>query len=336
VAGNVAGVLNLNGSPLLGGLSTSLNSTFTPRYSNVRINSTLYGNTEAYRALCANEVDLVWVTRAPNEAETGLCQTNALATINVPIGYQGLVFVVNSKNNFATCLTTAEIGAIFSAKTAPKQWADVRAGFPATEIMTLLPNSANPLVDFVLGKSLPDQIAPLARPDTIYNVDDLFRAAAVQNVEGAISMLPYASFLKNTAAVNLVQIDSGNGCVTPTEATLRDASYAYSLPFSAAINSKSFARPEVRAYVWYLLSDDALTILAGQGLAALETSAITALREQVLKSFEEAERAATIIATPAPTAEATAAPTTEATTAPTVEATSEPTAEPTAAATASN
>jgi hypothetical protein len=120
----------------------------------------------------------------------------------------------------------------------------------------------------------------------------------------------YSEFMRSGARVQAVQIDAGNGCVSPTLANIRNGSYPLARPLFATLNLNSLSRPEVRAYAWYLLGDDTLTILNQQGVIGAEASTFIALREVLLERIEAIERAA---ATPQPTAEATAAPTATAT-----------------------
>ncbi|HRE46878.1 MAG TPA: substrate-binding domain-containing protein [Aggregatilineales bacterium] len=350
IAADTVGTVNIGGSAAIFTLMKTVNNTFTPRFTGVVLNYKTLGNDRAYSDLCASAVDVAAVTRTPGETETNACQTAGVQTLQLKVGYEGIVVLVNGENTFATCLTLEEVGKLFGAKTAPKQWSEVRAAFPTSTILPILPKLDAPEGDLLMTRAVKDQVAPAIRQDGVTNADPLYRATGTQNAEGGVTFMRYSDYTKTANKVNLVQIDGGNGCVTPEVATLGDGSYPLTFTYYLAVNTKAFSRPEVRAFTWYLLSDDALTVIGNSGVLGTDTAAFAGSRESVLALFEAAEKAAIppaptaeataaatveVVAppTPEPTAEATAEPTTEAVT-PTAAATTEPTPEPTAAPTA--
>ncbi|MCC7207074.1 MAG: substrate-binding domain-containing protein, partial [Anaerolineae bacterium] len=338
VPADVAGSIRITGSSVAFGVLRAINDTFTPRYANVALSASAFGDEAGYRDLCAGNADAIGATRAMTDAEAEACQSAGIQTLETPVGYKALVVVVNGGADVAACLTTDQVRTIFSQATKPATWAEVDASFPDTALLAITPRAGNSDTDFLLSRVAGDQIAPPRRTDATENDDPLYRAAAVGNVEGGVTFMSFADLARTQANVRAAAIDAGNGCVEPTPETLADGSYALSAPLSLVFNTASFERPEVRAYVWYLLGDDALAVLGNQGLSGLDAASFEAAREIVLQRFAELGATA---ATPAPaeptaqaTAEATAAPTTEptmdATAAPTAEPTAEPTTEPTA------
>lgn len=332
ISADQTGSITVGGSSTVHALLSKVNGAFTPRFSGIAINLTTYDSANALADLCAGIADVVGVSRKATDAELAICQSADIAPIQLTLGSEALVLAVNSTNTFAQCLTLDEVNKVFNAKTAPKKWSEVKDGFPETDLMPVLPSVGAMENDLLLVRVAKDQIAPIMREDGVKNDDALFRAAGVQNVDGGITFLKYSDFKKSSSKVNVVKIDGGNGCVEPTEATISDGTYAFSYPNYLLVNPKSFVRPEMRAYTWFLLSDDTLTLLNSSGLTGTDTVGITGLRDGVLDLFEKAETPAATATpsaeTPVPTAETpaeTPAPTVETPT-PTVE-TLAPTAE---------
>jgi len=313
VPANTAGVVSIDGSPLLNTLVKELNAPFSPRFVSITLLNQPFGNASAYRKLCENRADLVFTSRSLNESEADICQRNNIQTLQMPLGYDAELIVVNLENTFARCLSLANVERLFSARYNAKTWAEVAQGFPEQELIVIAPRSGNVQADALLTRVARDQIAPQFRTDIAENAqnnDPLFRATAVQNALGSVTFMRYSDFMRSGARVQAVQIDAGNGCVSPTLANIQNGSYPLARPLFAALNLNSLSRPEVRAYAWYLLGDDALTILNQQGVIGAEANTFVALREVLLERIEAIERAA---ATPQPTAEATAEPTAAAT-----------------------
>jgi len=99
----------------------------------------------------------------------------------------------------------------------------------------------------------------------------------------------------------VVQVNGGKGCVAPTDKTLLDGSYPLSQQVYLFLNPVAFSRPEVKAFVWYLLSDDALAVLSSKSnLAGLDRQGFITARDTALTRFSQTPTP-TITPTPLPT-----------------------------------
>jgi hypothetical protein len=126
----------------------------------------------------------------------------------------------------------------------------------------------------------------------------------VQNVEGGVTFMTFTEFQQVKSKVHSVAVNAGSGCVEPTDANLKNGTYPVSQSLYAVLNLTTFARPEIRAFVWYFLSDDAVAILAKQGLVGTDTAGFVAARDIALKRFEQATTSVPV-ATQGATAQAT-------------------------------
>ncbi|MEP7288849.1 MAG: substrate-binding domain-containing protein [Chloroflexota bacterium] len=348
VPADTAGSVVADGSPDVFPILKAVSDAFKPRYDKITVNTTTFGNDIGYRKLCANGVDMIGATRKPSDAEAESCQKANVQTLRLNLGSSAVVLLVNGNNKFATCLTTDEIGKLFGIASQGKimKWSDVNPAFPATDLLILTPTDGAAETDFLLNKSI-KAVAPVRRQDTTENDDALYRGAGTQNVEGAITYMNFADFQKVKANVHPVQVNAGSGCVDPSEANVKSGTYPISEPLYVVLNLTTFTRPEIKAFVWYLLGDDAAAIFAKQGLVGTDTAGIVAARDIALTRFaqaapsapaatqqatgvatDSAAPAATLPATTAPTALATLPATTSPTVAVTVKATIAPTTVP--------
>ncbi len=335
VAADTTGAINTDGSAAVFAIFKAIGDAFTPRYKNIKVNPAAYGNEAGYRNLCSNTVDMIGATRPPTDAEASACQTNNVQTLRLQLGAQGVVVVVNGNNKFAQCLTTEQIGKLFSAESEGKvkKWSDVSPDFPATDILILTPPDGATETDLLLSKSL-KAVAPVRRKDVTEHSDPLYRAAATQNVEGAVTYMTASEFQNVKSNVHTIAVNAGNGCVEPNEANLKNATYPLAQQLLFVLNVNTFTRPDVKAFVWFLLSDDALAILSKQGLIGTDTAGFIAARDVALERFAQSATTPPVTPVPGATGAATPASTTEATAGATPAATAGSTAEATAAATA--
>jgi phosphate transport system substrate-binding protein len=81
----------------------------------------------------------------------------------------------------------------------------------------------------------------------------------VQGVEGEPGGLGYfghSYYEQNQDKLNLVKVDGGDGCVEPTVETIQSGEYApLSRPLFMYPSTKALQRPEVRAFMDYILAN---------------------------------------------------------------------------------
>lgn len=284
---DTAGNITADGSPAVFPILKAVSDAFTPRYTGIRLTSNAYGNEAGYRNLCAGTAEIIGASRLPTDVEATACQTANIQTLRVALGSQAVVVLANANNKFAQCLTTEQLGKLFGldSENKVKKWSDVSPEFPATDITILTPTEGAVETDLLLSKAI-KAVAPVRRKDVVENSDSLYRAAAVQNVEGGITYMTMAEFQQVKSTVRTVPINAGNGCVEPTEANIKAATYPLAQPLYLVFNLNTFTRPEIKAFVWYLLSDDALTIVSKQGIVATDTAGFAAARDTALERFQ--------------------------------------------------
>ncbi len=301
---DTAGSILIGGAPEAQPLLKAVADGFNPRYSKITVNTQTFGDEAGFKKLCANGLDLLANSRAATDAEATACKAANVNLTSVTLGASATVIVASAKNTFAPCLTLDQVGKLFGAASSGtvKKWSDVDAKFPATDLLIVAPTGGSAALDLLLLKAVKGT-APLPRYDVVESDDPLYRAAGVANVEGGITYMTYAEFKKaNNANARAVQIDAGKGCVAPEDKTILDGSYALSRPYTLQLNQSAFTRAEVKAFVWYLLSDDGLTVLGGQSdWVGLDKEGFTKARDVVLDLFNKAPAPAVATGTPSGT-----------------------------------
>lgn len=286
------GQVLLGGSPGAQAILKAVNDGFTPRYSRIQVLTPAFqGDDAAYKKLCTNALDVAAVSRPLNEGEATTCKNNNISVLTLPLAAEGTVLLVNPKSTFAECLTLDQIAKLLGADATDKvkKWSDVDAKFPATDLLILSPTDGSSSTDLLITRSIKG-VAPLPRRDTTENSDTAYRAAGIGNVDGGVTWMSYTEYKKlptNINAPKVVKIDAGKGCVAPTDVTLTDGTYPIARRYLLQLNQNAFQRAEIKAYVWYLLSEDGLAILNGQASAGLDKAAFTKARDTVLEIFSK-------------------------------------------------
>jgi hypothetical protein len=102
-----------------------------------------------------------------------------------------------------------------------------------------------------------------------------------------------------------VAVDAGNGCVTPSAATVADGSYALTRGVTLLVNEASLANEPVKALLWSLFSDTNFSLTNATGFADLDLTDFADARDLLQTAFDEATAQAADEAAAAEEAEST-------------------------------
>jgi phosphate transport system substrate-binding protein len=267
--GELSGSISADGSSTVYPITEAIAEEFgREQEGRVRVTVGLSGTGGGFKRFCAGETDLSNASRPIKDSEKQLCTQNQVTYAEVQVADDGLSVVVNPKNTFAQCLTVAELKKIWEPGSKVKRWSDVRPGFPNQEIKLYGPGTSSGTFDYFTEEVIGKQGA--SRADYTASEDD---NVLVQGVEGDASSLGYfgyAYYKENATRLRLVPVDGGNGCVLPSEATIKDGSYKpLSRPLFVYVNNKALARPEVKAFIQFYLTH-AAELIPQVGYVSLE------------------------------------------------------------------
>lgn len=217
----------------------------------------------------------------------------------------------------------------------PASWNQVDVSFAALPLRVLVPPTGAVTTDLVLGEVASStallrtdapvvQESPVAQADSdeltsgqLSDVD--YRIGAVGHLDGALTYVFWSEYQKNAGrdGVRLLQIDSGAGCITPSEETLLDGSYPFAFTSYLVYSDAALEDLSTAGLVWYLYEDPRLNVLSEKGLAGFNSNMLAAEREALFTQIEDAQARAVEAAeqesqevpSEEPGAEATAEPT---------------------------
>jgi hypothetical protein len=189
-------------------------------------------------------------------------------------------------------------------------WEQVNTGFAATPILVLAPVAGDGVTDLLLRLSAGPNT--FLRADAQAFADPLYRAAAVANVEGAITFMDWSDYLRvadsGQQGIQLVSVDGGAGCVEPSDDSFQAGDYPLMEQLTLLANPVSLGQPGTQAALWYLFSDRNFNLLSGANLFGLPFADLAPLRYGLQDAFTAAEQAAAEAAAEAAAAAAEATP----------------------------
>ena len=257
--GDVSGEVVADGSSTVEPLTAAAGELFAEENSGVNVSVGTAGTGGGFEKFCAGETDLSNASRPiKDDEEAPICKENGVEYTALHVANDALTVVVSSENDFIECLTTDELKTLWEPGAEDKitTWDQVNPDFPAEPIELYGPGTDSGTFDYFTDEINGEEGA--SRSDYNASEDD---NVIVQGVSGSANALGYFGFSyyeENADALKAVQVDSGEGCVTPSVETSQDGTYTpLSRPLFVYVSNKSYAdKPQVSAFVdWYVEND---------------------------------------------------------------------------------
>ena len=212
------------------------------------------GTGGGFERFCAGETDISNASRAIEDDEKAACEQKGVEYAEFQVANDALTVIVNSENDWATCLTTEELKKIWEPDSQVNNWNQVRPDFPDQELKLFGPGTDSGTFDYFTDAINGEEDA--SRTDYSPSEDDNVIVQGVSGEKGGLGYLGFSYYEENQDTLKAVEVDSGDGCVAPSAETAQDGTYTpLSRPLFVYVKTESLAKPEVEAFVQYLLDN---------------------------------------------------------------------------------
>ena len=213
------------------------------------------GTGGGFKKFCRGEIDIADASRPILQKEIDACKEAGIQYIELPIAYDGLTVVVNSKNDWVKSLSVDELKKIWNSGSSVKNWKDVNPAYPDKKMGLYGPGTASGTFDYfteaINGKK------GAHRTDYTPSEDDNVLVQGVSGNAGGIAYFGYAYYEENKDKLRAIPISAKAGApaVFPSPETVKNGSYQpLSRPLFIYVNATAAAfKPEVKAFVNFYL-----------------------------------------------------------------------------------
>jgi len=278
----LSGTVKADGSSTVFPISEAMAEEFQKANPGVRVTVGISGTGGGFKKFTTGETDISDASRPIKDSEKEDARKNGIEYVELRVAFDGLSVLVNPANTWVDCLTTAELKKIWEPGSQVVNWNQVRPNFPSQTLRLYGPGTDSGTFDYftevINGKE------DASRGDYTASEDDNTLIQGISGDKGALGYFGYAYYVENQNKLKLLGIDSGKGCVAPSDKTILDGTYSpLSRPIFIYVNKKSFQRPEVLEFVkFYLAQAPTLVPQVGytplpkadydKGLAAVESA----------------------------------------------------------------
>jgi phosphate transport system substrate-binding protein len=249
------------------------------------------GTGGGFKKFCAKEIAISGASRPIKQSEVDACKATGVEFVELPIAFDGIAVMVNTKNTWVDKLTVEELKKLWAP--APKDkphpvttWADVRKGFPKEKISLFGPGTDSGTFDYFTKAIVGEEKA--SRGDFGANEDDNILVKGIAGDKNALGYFGLSYYEENKDSLKLVPIDdgvkeNGDGAILPSKDTIVAATYQpLSRPIFIYVNKAEADRKEVQDFVKYYVGDG-VKLIEEVGYVALPAKTYELVRDRFEK-----------------------------------------------------
>jgi len=277
----LTGTVTIDGSSTVAPLMEAAADLYGAEAPEVNVTVGTSGTGGGFEKFCAGETDISNASRPIKDEEAALCAENGIEFQEIVVANDGLSVVVNPDNDFATCLSVEQLNTMWgpASEGVVMSWKDVDASFPDEKLSLFGPGTDSGTFDFFTDVINGEEGA--SRTDYSPSEDDNVLVSGVSAELGASGYFGLSYALANADAVSIVAIDSGAGCITPSDETVSDGSYTpLSRPLFVYVNKANYAENAA-------LASFAKFLVANSGEAAATAGFIGLTADQTARAEEQ-------------------------------------------------
>ena len=276
---DLSGTIEIDGSSTVFPVSEAVAEEFHKIHPDVRVNVGVSGTGGGFKRFTVGEIDISDASRHIKDKEAQAAADNGIEYYPLRVAMDGLSVLVSPDNDFVECLSVEQLKAIWEPGSAVNNWNDVDPAFPDKKIVLYGPDTDSGTFDYFTEEVVGE--AQASRADYTASADDNVLVQGIAGGRYSLGYFGYAYYAENMDKLKLVDVDSGNGCVTPTSETIENGTYSpLSRPLFIYVSKQSLERPEVKAFVEFYL-DNAAELAQEVGYIRLGEAEYAANRDMI-------------------------------------------------------
>jgi phosphate transport system substrate-binding protein len=257
--GDLSGTINIDGSSTVFPLTQAAAEAFQGENSNVHVTVGESGTGGGFEKFCAGETEISDASRPIEPEEIAACKKKGITYDDFQVANDGISVVTNPDLQIK-CLTTDQLKQLWDKGSTVDNYSqlgkDAETGKPLPDASVSLygPGTDSGTFDFFTDTI--NGVEDRSRSDYQPSEDDNVLVEGVSGDSDGLGYFGYSYYKANQDKLNLVKVDSGNGCVAPSDKTIQDGSYTpLSRPLFIYPNKVDLKKAEVNAFVKYYLDN---------------------------------------------------------------------------------
>ena len=252
--GDLSGSIKIDGSSTVGPFAQAAAEAFQGENPGVKVSVGTSGTGGGFEKFCAGETDVSNASRPIKaDEEVPVCEKAGVKFKEIQVANDGIAVVTNKAIEI-DCMTTDELKTLWNQGSKVSNYNELNPKFPDAKVSLYGPGTDSGTFDFFTDEINGEE--GVSRKEYQPSEDDNVLVQGVTGDEGGLGYFGFSFYEQNQDKLNLVGIDAGSGCVKPSLEAIQDGSYKpLSRPIFMYPSEKSLARPEVKAFMDYVIEN---------------------------------------------------------------------------------
>jgi phosphate transport system substrate-binding protein len=250
----LSGTIRVDGSSTVGPLTEAAAEFFQQENAGVQVTVGISGTGGGFEKFCNGETDISDASRPIEDDEKKACASEGITFAEAQVANDGLSVVVNPENTWATCLTVAQLKSVWEQGSKIDNWNQIDPSFPDVPLELFGAGTDSGTFDYFTEAINGEE--GNSRTDYQATEDDNVTVQGVAGTKGGMGYFGLSYYEQNPDKLKLLQIDGGNGCVTPSKETVQSGAYTpLSRPLLIYVKDASLKRPVVDAFIKFYIDN---------------------------------------------------------------------------------
>jgi phosphate transport system substrate-binding protein len=257
----LAQIVKVDGSSTVYPITEAVAEEFQKAKKNViKVTVGISGTGGGFKKFCRGETDISDASRPILKKEMDDCKAAGIEYIELPVAFDALTVVINPKNTFLKSITVEELKKMWEpgAQGKTTRWNQINPAWPDAPLKLFGPGADSGTFDYfteaIVGK------AKSSRGDFTASEDDNVLVQGVSRDVNALGYFGFSYYFENKDKLKAVAIieKPGKPAVEPSfEAVLKGTYQPLARPIFIYVSVKSLAKPEVKEFVQYYMTNGA-------------------------------------------------------------------------------
>lgn len=295
----------ISGSSTVEPISSIVAEDFAVTYDGFEYEVDGPGTGDGFALFCDGNTDISDASRPISDEEIAACEENGIPWVELKVAIDGISVLTSPDNDAVSCLSFLDLYALLGPESQNfEDWSDAHdladelAGelgeefgalhmpYPDAELEVTAPGEESGTYDSFAELVFEDiadarETDAVARADYTASGDDNIIIEGISGTDTSLGWVGFSFYERNADVVVALDIDGGDGCVTPTAETIASNEYPLARDLFIYVNTDNAAENEsLAAFVDYYLSDE--------GIAAVEEASYVALTPEALEETRAA------------------------------------------------
>ena len=183
--------------------------------------------------------------------ETAIGEAHGVEYVELPVAMAPIAIVTDRGNEPVQCMTIDQLRAYWKKDSIITSWNGLDPTWPDQPIVPYRHSESGVISAF--ARALFGHDLDLRGTDDVYAAGGRV-TSAIRQESGALGYAGYGSFLSERGELKRLQVDAGNGCVSPIKDAIAEEAYPLVIgPLYLYVNKSSLERPEVRAFAEFYM-----------------------------------------------------------------------------------